>query len=159
MLITGSLEDNTVKSYSLTVMKFYDFRTRFNLATNWPPALLSLSFSSHNYRQSVISVQQCSTARFYIAGLSFYIKANTLFDPTQSFVIKKMMSKGFQRLKPTIDVRAPITLEILKSFPTAMLDIASSQYEALLFSIAFSVAFFGFLRIREMVAMSRRGDT
>ena len=39
MLITGFLADNTVKSYSLTVMKFYDFRTRFNLATNWPPAL------------------------------------------------------------------------------------------------------------------------
>ena len=69
------------------------------------------------------------------------------------------MMKGFQILKPTIDFRAPITLDMLKSFPTALLNIAFSKYEALLFSIAFSGAFFVVLHIGEIVAMIRRGDT
>ena len=154
-MITGSLADNTVKSYSLAVQIFDDFRTRFDLSTNWPPTVdVMINFiaylSSHGY--------QYSTAKTYLAGVSFYIEAHNWFDPTNSFVIKKMM-KGYQRLKPTSDVRAPITLEMLKTFPLALRNVASSKYEALLFSTAFSVAFFGFLRVGEIVVTSKTGDS
>ena len=63
--------------------------------------------------------------------------------------------KGFQRLKPTSDVRAPITLEMLKTFPLALRNVASSKYEA----TAFSVAFFGFLHVGEIVVTSKTGDS
>ncbi|MEW8547200.1 MAG: tyrosine-type recombinase/integrase [Candidatus Thiodiazotropha sp.] len=48
---------------------------------------------------------------------------------------------------------------MLQAFPTALNNVTSSAYEALLFSTAFSVAFFGFLRIGEMIADGKSCDT
>ena len=72
-------------------------------------------------------------------------------------MVKKML-KGFQRINPTKDSRAPITLQMLQAFPMALKNVTSSAYRALLFSTAFSVAFFGFLRIGEMIATRKSGD-
>ena len=72
-------------------------------------------------------------------------------------MVKKML-KGFQRINPTKDSRAPITLQMLQAFPMALKNVTSSAYEALLFSTAFSVAFFGFLRVGEMIATGKSGD-
>ena len=66
--------------------------------------------------------------------------------------------KGFQRLNPTKDSRAPVTLQMLKGFPLALKYVTVSKYEALLFSTAFSIAFFGFLRIGEMIACGKSSD-
>ena len=56
-LIIASFADNTVKSYSLAVQIFDDFRKRFNLSTNWPPTVdVLINFiaylSSHGYQFS-----------------------------------------------------------------------------------------------------------
>ena len=80
-LITGSLADDTVKSYSLAVQIFYYFRMRFNLSTTWPPTVDGMInfiayLSSHGY--------QYLTAKTYLAGVSFYITAHNWFDPTTS---------------------------------------------------------------------------
>ena len=52
-------------------------------------------------------------------GISFYIKLNGWSDPSEAFVVKKML-KGFQRINPTKDSRAPITLQMLQAFPMAL---------------------------------------
>ena len=72
-------------------------------------------------------------------------------------MVKKML-KGFQRINPSKDSRAPITLQMFQAFPMALKNVTSSAYEALLFSTAFSVAFFGFLRIGEMIATGKSGN-
>ena len=48
-----------------------------------------------------------------------YIKLNGWSDPSEAFVVKKML-KGFQRINPTKDSRAPITLQMLQAFPMAL---------------------------------------
>ena len=68
------------------------------------------------------------------------------------------MLKGFQRLNPTKDSRAPVTLQMLKGFPLALKNVIASKFEALLFSTAFSIAFFGFLCIGEMIACGKSSD-
>ena len=72
-------------------------------------------------------------------------------------MVNKML-KGFQMVNPTKDSRVPITLQMLQAFPMAFKNVTSSAYDAPLFSTAFSVAFFGFLRIGEIIAAGKSGD-
>ena len=154
-MISASLADNTVKSYATAVSKFDMFRSQYNLSNSWPPMIDDLiNFIAYLSTQGYKS----STARSYVAGISFYIRINNWPDPSESFVVRKML-KGFQRISPIKDTRAPVTLKMLLSFPLSLKNVTSSSYEALLFSTAFSVAFFGFLRVGEMVADSKTSDT
>ena len=154
-MISASLADNTVKSYAIAVSKFDMFRSQYNLSNSWPPMIDDLiNFIAYLSTQGYKS----STARSYVAGISFYIRINNWPDPSESFVVRKML-KGFQRISPVKDTRAPVTLKMLLSFPLSLKNVTSSSYEALLFSTAFSVAFFGFLRVGEMVADSKTSDT
>ena len=73
-----------------------------------------------------------STARSYVAGISFYIGINNWPDPSESFVVRKML-KGFQRISPVKDTRAPVTLKMLISVPLSLKNVTSSSYEALYF--------------------------
>ena len=57
------------------------------------------------------------------------------------------------RLDKRHDCRKPITLKILIKLTEALNKVCFSVYESVLFSCAFSIAFFGYLRIGE-IAMS-----
>ena len=57
------------------------------------------------------------------------------------------MLKGLQRSQPSKDIRSPVTIDMLKAFPRALRNVATSDYEALLFLAAFVVMFFGFFRV------------
>lgn len=143
-----------VKLYEQAVSKFDAFRTRFNFQKLWPPNISEIvNFIAYLYSEGY----SFSTAKTYISGISFYTKLNNGSDPSEAFVVKKML-RGFQRLNPTKDSRAPVTLQMLQAFPVALKNVTSSAYETLLFSTAFSVAFFGFLRIGEMIAGGKSGD-
>lgn len=138
----------------MAISKFDLFRSQYHLPRSWPPVLDDIiNFIAY----LSINGYKFATARSYLAGVSFYIKINNWPDPSEAFIVKKLL-KGFQRKNPTKDIRSPVTLQMLQSFPSALKNITSSSYEALLFSTAFSVAFFGFLRIGEMVAESKTSD-
>ena len=99
-----------------------------------------------------------STVISYIAGISYYLKLNGLVDVTEVFIVRKML-KGFQRSMPSKDIRAPVTIDMLKAFPHALRNVATSDYEALLFSAAFVVMFFGFLRVGEIAIKTKNEDS
>ena len=61
------------------------------------------------------------------------------------------MLKGFKKLKPQKDTRLPITIDILARFPPVLSVVCSSNYEQILFKAAFYLAFFGLMRIAELV--------
>lgn len=122
---------------------------------SWPPSLESLInfiafLSSKSYKHS--------TASSYVSGISFFLKVNSWPDITEAFIVRKML-KGLRNKSPSKDTRLPITLEMLKKFPNALKNVTSSKYEALLFSTAFSIAFFGFLRVGEIAALSKSSNT
>lgn len=66
------------------------------------------------------------------------------------------MLEGWRRSAPrSQDVRRPITLDILTQIRFKLRALCWSKYEARLFSAAFSFAFFGALRIGEVVCTDR----
>lgn len=64
--------------------------------------------------------------------------------------------EGWRRLQPpSSDMRRPITFDILTQIHKKLRAICWSKYEARLFSAAYSIAFFGALRIGEVVCEGR----
>ncbi|VDI01631.1 Hypothetical predicted protein [Mytilus galloprovincialis] len=58
---------------------------------------------------------------------------------------------GMERLDKRVDSRLPITPQILDKLISLLPSVCLSQYETLLFSGLFSLAYFGFFRIGELV--------
>ncbi len=71
-------------------------------------------------------------------------------DPTDNFAIRQLL-EGFRRLRPKQpDSRLPITLPMLHRILDSLIRICYSQYEVLCFQAAFTLAFFGFMRVGEI---------
>lgn len=91
-----------------------------------------------------------STAKSYIAAISFKCKSHTLYGPTKTFVIQKLF-QGMKRSTNAADTRLPITLDILQTIIPNLQFVCSSNYETSLYKAAFSPAFHAILRIGEIV--------
>jgi hypothetical protein len=55
------------------------------------------------------------------------------------------------------DIRAPISIDLLKHMIKSLLHACSSHYEAHMFSAAFSLAYFDMLRVSE-ISLKNRSD-
>lgn len=126
---------------------FNAFRTVYNHRIIWPPTPYQLTqfiayLAIHKY--------SLSTAKSYLAGISFYCKISDVSDTTQSFIVKKTLL-GYCRSKVQTDDHKPITLDILRKIIVALPSVCTSYYEASLFSAIFTTAFFGYFRIGELV--------
>lgn len=64
------------------------------------------------------------------------------------------MLTGLSRLDKRVDTRMPITLDILQNILKFLPVICVSKYESIMFAAIFSLGFFGFFRIGELVASS-----
>ncbi|MCG7867878.1 MAG: tyrosine-type recombinase/integrase [Candidatus Thiodiazotropha taylori] len=152
-LLNASLSTNTVKSYNIAIAKYIDFCKEHNILLGCPNLSSIINFiawlSINGYKHSTVSS--------YISGLSFYLKLNGMVDVTSAFIVRKLL-KGMRKDRPSRDIRAPVTLDMLKAFPLALQSVASSDYEALLFSTAFVIMFFGFLRVGEIAITNKEGD-
>lgn len=93
-----------------------------------------------------------------LAGISFYARLGGGFDPTRSFVLAKAL-RGWARLRPApADTRKPIDRHLLRKLLAVLPGVADSGFEATLFGLAFSCAFFGAFRVGELVAASGRSE-
>ena len=61
------------------------------------------------------------------------------------------MKRSCRRMRPTQDVRAPITELILSKICSVLPDICFSLYESDMFKAAYLIAYFGLLRVSEVV--------
>ena len=124
----------------------YDlFCENHSIQPAWPVTLQSLSkFIAY----LSIKGYSAATARSYIASISYKCKAADMPDVTKSFTVSKLL-EGFRRSHSTTDGRLPITVDILKEIIKLLPIICSTSYEATLFSVASSLAFYAFLRIGE----------
>ncbi len=95
----------------------------------------------------------------HVSAVAFAHKANGWKDPSENFLIKKIL-EGCRRDNPRVDSRLPVTfLEILKQLVAVLPAICKSQYEYVLFRAAFTLAFFGFLRVGEFTCSSKKAPT
>ena len=98
-----------------------------------------------------------SSAKCHVSGLNFYSKLQNFDDFANSFVVRKML-EGMKRTKSRgTDTRLPITYELLSKIVGILPNICSSSYESKLFAAAFSIAFFGFLRVGEITHSKSNG--
>ena len=152
-LLEAGISENTKAAYLSGIRSFDVFRAGHNRALTWPPCLQDIvAFSAH------LSVRNHapSTTRPYITGLSYKCKVLGTFDHTQGSIISKLL-QGMSRLDTLHDSRLPITLSLLHDIIRILPVVCGSQFEALLFAAAFSVAFFGFFRVGELVSSSGAG--
>lgn len=90
-----------------------------------------------------------STARAYVGAIGYECKINGFEDSTNRFIVSKVL-EGFKRLNSRVDTRLPITEKILARLTGALSSVCSSFYEAKLFTAAYTLAFFAFLRVGEL---------
>jgi hypothetical protein len=74
-------------------------------------------------------------------------------DTTHTFIIKRMV-EGMARGQVRKDIRAPITVDILRKIVPMLKHACRSSFETMLFRATFVVAFLGSFRISELVAHS-----
>lgn len=145
-LLEASNSQNTWKTYQNGLASFDSFRKSQGIRDAWPPSISDVVnyvayMSNSNYAPS--------TVKSYLSGLSFWLKTNNLDDPTQSFIIQKML-RGMEKLYGRPDSRKPITLSLLTRLIDSLQYVCSSSYECSLFRAMFSLSFFAFLRIGEI---------
>ncbi|XP_033754380.1 uncharacterized protein LOC117337489 [Pecten maximus] len=152
-LLKNAMAVNTWKTYSAAMQCFQTFRSSYNLAGVWPvppdQLIHFISFMSlKGYSASTIST--------YISGIAHEHKIQGYRDYTHFFIVKKIL-EGAQRCNKRIDGRLPITLPLLRQLVISLSSVCSSKFESDLFTAAFTLAFFGFLRVGEFSASRSNG--
>lgn len=93
--------------------------------------------------------------RSYLAGLSYLTKVQGFQDPTDQFLVSKLL-QGLKRTNHTHDSRLPITKHLLQRIITILPSVCKENYESSLFSSAFSIAFYGLLRVSELTVTPKQ---
>ena len=141
---------NTHAVYNNALSAFGSFRQKYNFSVVWPVPVPHLTlFIAYCFEQGYSP----ATVSSYMSGISFYHKISSLQDSTSNFVFKKLL-EGFKRTRKRRDVRAPITEGILQKICITLNQVCYNEYEYYLFKAAYLLAYFGLLRISELVFTS-----
>ena len=153
-LVKNSMAENTWKAYKIGTSKLQQFRQEYQLANTYPvPVEQLLNFIAF---LSIKNISASSIA-LYLSGISHLHKSGNMVDTTKFFMVCKAL-EGLRRVNPTNkDPRSPITFEILIKLIRALPSICFSKFENHLFQAAFSLAFFGLLRVGEFTSANRVG--
>ena len=95
-----------------------------------------------------------STIASYVSAISYVHKLHFGADPTDVFVIRKMI-KGAHNFKSSCDTRLTITKEILSKLMLAIPSVIYSYFNQAMLNAMMSLAFYCFLRIGQMVVKSK----
>ncbi|KAM3936674.1 uncharacterized protein RB166_018500 [Leptodactylus fuscus] len=89
-----------------------------------------------------------------LSALAFWFQFKGVRDVTKTFLVRQA-ARGFRRGAATRDRRRPLTFSILQDLVGFLGHFCVSEYEVVLFRLAFALAFFGAFRISELVSRSR----
>ena len=96
------------------------------------------------------------TAQLYVAAISYGCKIRAVPDPTNHFLVKKVVEGLKRRQKGMTDSRLPISHELLIQVIIKLPAVCHNMYEAKLFGAAFTLAFYAFLRVGELTYTNGR---
>ncbi|KAM3911197.1 uncharacterized protein RB166_019888 [Leptodactylus fuscus] len=88
------------------------------------------------------------------SGLNFFFQLRGWGNLFGSFLFRQAL-KGWRREVVSRDTRRPVSYDLLCRIVSSLASVCSSSYEVSLFSAGFSLAFFGALRIGELVPPSK----
>ncbi|XP_078240222.1 integrase/recombinase xerD homolog [Pogona vitticeps] len=142
--------------YRAVVKEFSEFRGRARLEQAWPAPVEHIQqFIVELHRKGLAP----GTIQGKLAALRFYAKANGLKDWSGDFRVRKMIEGWSRERGRSGDDRTPISPGILESLVELWGTICKDGYEKVLFRAASLVAFFGAMRISELVALSKSDDS
>ena len=150
-LLRASVAENTASTYQTALACFNQFRSQYGFPIDYPgQAQHYVLFISYCFERGFSP----ATIKTYISGLSFYHKLHNWYDPSELFIIKKLL-EGCQRTRRRVDSRAPVTPMILQAICGLLHSACYNDYEAIMFKAAYLLAYYGLLRVSEIVHSSR----
>ena len=144
--------DSTWKTYKTAFESFQSFRKLYNLQDTWPAPLCDLLFYIAYMSHTGLSV---STITTYISGISTMHKLNGQTDNTKSFLVTNILEGSKRKSSPKADLRLPVSMNLLKRLIQTLPFVCTSVYESTMFASAFSLYFFGLLRVGEITSQSK----
>lgn len=149
-LLHNSLAPNTHQSYYNAIQQFQNFRVLYSLAHTWPVSvdqllqyIAYLSLGNRSYR----------TVCLYVSALSHLHKINSWQDNSKVFSVAKTL-EGLRRsngINP--DLRIPISYQLFLQIIQALPSVCRSGFESNLFKAAYTLTYFGLLRISEALGL------
>ena len=82
-------------------------------------------------------------------------KLNGHTDNTKSFLVTKILEGSKRKNSPKADLRLPVSMNLLKRLIQSLPFVCTSVYESTMFASAFSLCFFGLLRVGEITSQSK----
>ncbi|XP_077779107.1 uncharacterized protein LOC144326415 [Podarcis muralis] len=158
--VFGAVAPSTMRSYKKAWADFLMFRNKFPKSKRHPvPSAREVLHYLAHLRELGRAPR---TLNIQSAGISYFCKTFFDTDPCAKFIVRKALDGWHRQQPPGSDMRRPITFDILTQIHKKLRAICWSKYEARLFSAAYSIAFFGALRIGEVVCdggafQARRG--
>ncbi|XP_054831298.1 uncharacterized protein LOC129326975 [Eublepharis macularius] len=148
-----AIAPSTQRAYDRAVRQFAAFRQAAGLRQVWPiPAVHLMQFCVDRKGKGLA----VKSIRSQLAALAFASRARGLSEATGDFRIRKML-EGWSREKGARkDDRLPISPSVLRGLNSVWEDVCHSSFEVLLFHAAALTAFFGALRVSELVSLSAR---
>uniref|UniRef100_A0ABM5EUS7 Integrase/recombinase xerD homolog n=1 Tax=Pogona vitticeps TaxID=103695 RepID=A0ABM5EUS7_9SAUR len=147
-----ALAPRTKNKYTSTWVEFSEFRRLGHLEQAWPAPV-------EHIQQFIVELHwrglTPGTIRGKLAALSFYAKANGIGDASSDFRIRKMLEGWSRERGRRKDERTPISPAILSRICDCWGALCRDKYEESLFRAAALLAFFGAMRISELVALGR----
>ena len=135
-LINMPMASGTWKTYKTAVDSLENFRKIYKMNPIWPvPVEILAQFITYLSYKGLTA----STVSTYISGLSHVHKMNGLQDNTKFFFISKMLEDMKRKNPQQTDIRAPISIGLLKRLIKSLQHVCSSHYEAHMLSAAFSL--------------------
>uniref|UniRef100_A0ABM5GIP4 Uncharacterized protein isoform X2 n=1 Tax=Pogona vitticeps TaxID=103695 RepID=A0ABM5GIP4_9SAUR len=148
-----ALAPRTYKKYKATWFEFSEFRKGRQLGQAWPAPV-------EHMQQFIVDLHwrglTPGTIKGKLAAMSFYARANGIRDTSNDFRIKKMIEGWSRERGKRTDDRTPISPALLSRLCDGWGRICTDRYEESLFRAAALLAFFGAMRISELVALGKK---
>lgn len=150
-LIDSSISQSTNRLYSKTWDIFSQFCGSCSPKASPLPAQVPTlaAFFSLQFASGKVG----STLTTYSSPIAFVHKINGFSDPTDSFIIRKML-KGARSLTSSPDTRLPISFAMLNNLCSALPHVIRHWYNTLLYQSMFLFAFYAFCRVGEITLSS-----
>ena len=156
-MLGEALSSSTRTTYSSGVRQYLDFCFAHNLATkeNLLPAP-----TEENLVYFVASLQgnvQYQTVKLYLAAIAnFYVEQSMPLRTDNMYQLHRIL-KGIKRTSSSQQrTRRPITIEILSQISDLLRPAFSPELDTVMLWAAFTLAFFGFLRVSEFTYSSSK---
>lgn len=149
-LVNGLLSQRSRAIYTQVWQCFKSFLLSLNLVPALPLATdIVLAYIAHLSSSGYAA----STIATHVSALGFVHKINNLPNPSENFLINKIVSRLLANKQP--DTRKPLSAETLQSMLDGLRFVCKSPYDCFLFRCMFITAFTAMLRISEITSGNR----